>query len=246
MPMPVDPVETSHIGRLARTDAENAIGCSIFVQVLREARLYDHELTSPPACAGKSVRSFARRFSSLTERKDNCNAKAIGAGHAQLPPRQNPCSQPDHPACGRFRGAGRARQPFHDGHARTETSGCGRRCDASRHIPHSARHDVDGTGRLSAWNRGRQFRRRLRDGNHVQVGVSAGNKVAFWGSEAGALKAGNYPLDEFVYVLEGDLVTVDADGTRHEFHPGDALVIPKGWAGTWDMKTRFKKIIVNF
>jgi hypothetical protein len=34
--------------------------------------------------------------------------------------------------------------------------------------------------------------------------------------------------------------------TRHEFHPGDALVIPKGWVGTWDMKTRFKKIIVNF
>jgi uncharacterized cupin superfamily protein len=77
-------------------------------------------------------------------------------------------------------------------------------------------------------------------------GVFAGNKVAFWASEAGALKAGNYPLDEFVYVLEGDLVTVDADGTRHEFHPGDALIIPKGWAGIWDMKTRFKKIIVNF
>lgn len=76
--------------------------------------------------------------------------------------------------------------------------------------------------------------------------VFAGNKVAFWASEAGALKAGNYPLDEFVYILEGDLVTVDADGTRHEFHPGDALVIPKGWAGIWDMKTRFKKIIVNF
>ncbi len=77
-------------------------------------------------------------------------------------------------------------------------------------------------------------------------GVFAGNKVAFWASEAGALKAGNYPLDEFMYILEGDLVTVDADGTRHEFHPGDALVIPKGWAGIWDMKTRFKKIIVNF
>lgn len=77
-------------------------------------------------------------------------------------------------------------------------------------------------------------------------GAFAGNKVALWGSEAGALKARNYPLDEFVYVLEGDLVTVDADGARHEFHPGDAFVIPKGWAGTWDMKTRFKKIIVNF
>ena len=77
-------------------------------------------------------------------------------------------------------------------------------------------------------------------------GVFAGNKVAFWGSEAGVLKAGDFPLDEFVYVLEGDLVTVDVDGTRHEFHPGDAFVIPKGWVGTWDMKTRFKKIIVNF
>ena len=77
-------------------------------------------------------------------------------------------------------------------------------------------------------------------------GVFAGNKVAFWGSEAGVLKAGNFPLDEFVYVLEGDVATVDADGTRHEFHPGDAFVIPKGWVGTWDMKTRFKKIIVNF
>jgi len=76
--------------------------------------------------------------------------------------------------------------------------------------------------------------------------IFPGNKVAFWGSEAGVLKAGNYPLDEFVYVLEGDVATVDADGTRHEFHPGDAFVIPKGWVGIWDMKTRFKKIIVNF
>lgn len=73
-----------------------------------------------------------------------------------------------------------------------------------------------------------------------------GNKVALWGSEPGALKATDYPIDEFVYVLEGDVVTTDADGTRHEFHPGDSFVIPKGWVGTWDMKTRFKKIIVNF
>ena len=65
-------------------------------------------------------------------------------------------------------------------------------------------------------------------------------------SEPGALKAGNYPLDEFVYVLEGDVVNLDADGTRHEFHRGDALVIPKGWVGIRDMKTRFKTIIVNF
>jgi uncharacterized cupin superfamily protein len=76
--------------------------------------------------------------------------------------------------------------------------------------------------------------------------VTAGNKVALWESEPGGLQAFDYPLDEFVYVLEGHLVTTDADGTRREFHPGDAFVMPKGWAGTWDMKTRFKKLLVNF
>lgn len=77
-------------------------------------------------------------------------------------------------------------------------------------------------------------------------GVYAGNKVAFWESEAGALRANNYPQDEFVYVLEGTVVTTDADGSKHEFHAGDVFVLPKGWVGLWDMKTHFKKIIVNF
>jgi hypothetical protein len=77
-------------------------------------------------------------------------------------------------------------------------------------------------------------------------GVFAGNKVAFWESEAGALRSSGYPQDEFIYVLEGTVVTTDEDGTRHEFHAGDVFVLPKGWVGLWDMKTHFKKIIVNF
>jgi len=76
--------------------------------------------------------------------------------------------------------------------------------------------------------------------------VYTGNKVAFWESEPGILKAINYPMDEFIYVLEGHLVTTDTDGTRREFKAGDAFILPKGWAGTWDMKTRFKKLLVNF
>ena len=154
--------------------------------------------------------------------------------------------QPDHPAGGRLRSAGRARQPIHDGHARTETCGCGRRHGASGHISHSARQALTERAVYPPGIAVGSFDGAYAMATMYKSGVFAGNKVAFWGSEAGALKAGSYPLDEFVYVLEGDLVTVDADGTRHEFHPGDALVIPKGWAGTWDMKTRFKKIIVNF
>jgi uncharacterized cupin superfamily protein len=153
--------------------------------------------------------------------------------------------QPDHPAGGRLRGAGRARQPIHDGHAPKPAGAAGDTAhpgifripldraltERAVYPPGIAVGSFDGAYAMATM---------------YKSGVFAGNKVAFWGSEAGALKAGSYPLDEFVYVLEGDLVTVDADGTRHEFHPGDALVIPKGWAGTWDMKTRFKKIIVNF
>ncbi len=76
--------------------------------------------------------------------------------------------------------------------------------------------------------------------------IHAGNQVAFWESGAGALRSYKYPIDEFIHVLEGSVVTTELDGTKHEFHAGDTFVLPKGWAGLWDMKTRFKKIIVNF
>jgi uncharacterized cupin superfamily protein len=77
-------------------------------------------------------------------------------------------------------------------------------------------------------------------------GVHAGSRVAFWESEPGALRSYNFPKDEFIYVLEGSVVTTDADGTTHTFHAGDAFVLPKGWVGLWNMKTGFKKILVNF
>jgi uncharacterized cupin superfamily protein len=76
--------------------------------------------------------------------------------------------------------------------------------------------------------------------------VHTGDRVAFWESEVGGLRATNYPKDEFVYVLEGSVVTTDVSGTKHEFHAGDAFILPKGWVGVWDMKAHFKKIIVNF
>jgi uncharacterized cupin superfamily protein len=89
------------------------------------------------------------------------------------------------------------------------------------------------------------------DGAYIEAtvyksGVFAGNRVAFWESEAGALRSFSFPKDEFVYVLEGTVITTETDGTKHEFHPGDTFVLPKGWAGLWDMKTHFKKMIVNF
>jgi uncharacterized cupin superfamily protein len=68
--------------------------------------------------------------------------------------------------------------------------------------------------------------------------------VSLWESGPGVLRTSGYPHDEYCLVLSGDLVITNESGSRREFHPGDTFVIPKGWVGTWDMKTRFKKQFV--
>lgn len=70
--------------------------------------------------------------------------------------------------------------------------------------------------------------------------------AAIWESGPGVLKTDGYPNDEFCHVLEGELVITNASGSTKQFGPGDSFVIPKGWVGTWDMKTRFKKRFVAF
>jgi uncharacterized cupin superfamily protein len=85
-----------------------------------------------------------------------------------------------------------------------------------------------------------------REATVYKSGTYAGNRVAFWESKAGGLRSFNYPKDEFIYILEGGVVTTDANGTKREFHAGDAFVLPKGWVGLWEMNSHFKKIIVNF
>src|SRR5262245_16031818 len=38
-------------------------------------------------------------------------------------------------------------------------------------------------------------------------------------------------VDEFVYVLSGKLILTEPTGTRHEFLPGDSLVLPIEYTG---------------
>lgn len=70
--------------------------------------------------------------------------------------------------------------------------------------------------------------------------------VAIWESGPGVLQTDSYPNDEYVLVLEGDLAITNKSGKKEEFKAGDSFVIPKGWAGTWDMKTKFRKQFVAF
>jgi uncharacterized cupin superfamily protein len=50
--------------------------------------------------------------------------------------------------------------------------------------------------------------------------------------------------DEFVYVLSGKLILTEPNGASHEYHPGDSLVLPVGYAGTWEMQGNYREIAI--
>jgi uncharacterized cupin superfamily protein len=52
-------------------------------------------------------------------------------------------------------------------------------------------------------------------------------------------------VDEFVYVLSGKLILTEPDGTVHEFKPGDSLVLPVGYTGTWEMLGNYRELVVE-
>src|SRR5690606_17638460 len=56
----------------------------------------------------------------------------------------------------------------------------------------------------------------------------------------------NRPLDvdEFVYVLSGKLILTEQDGTVHEFTPGQSVVLPRGYDGTWEMQGNYREIAI--
>ena len=50
--------------------------------------------------------------------------------------------------------------------------------------------------------------------------------------------------DEFVYVLSGKLLLTDVNGKTQEFHPGQSVVVPAGYSGTWEMQGNYREIAV--
>jgi uncharacterized cupin superfamily protein len=51
-------------------------------------------------------------------------------------------------------------------------------------------------------------------------------------------------VDEFVTVLSGKLILTEPNGTAHEFLPGDSLVLPVGYTGTWEMQGDYRELVV--
>lgn len=51
-------------------------------------------------------------------------------------------------------------------------------------------------------------------------------------------------VDEFVYVLSGKLILTELSGKVHEYLPGDSLVLPVGYKGTWEMQGNYRELVV--
>lgn len=51
--------------------------------------------------------------------------------------------------------------------------------------------------------------------------------------------------DEFVYVLSGKLILTEPNGAVQEFRPGDSLVLPVGYTGTWEMQGDYRELAIT-
>jgi hypothetical protein len=77
----------------------------------------------------------------------------------------------------------------------------------------------------------------LFEGNGVQVGV--------WECTPGGWAIANRPDHETVRILSGRARLTDASGRSAELGPGDALTLPKGWSGRWDILETLRKFYVT-
>jgi len=59
------------------------------------------------------------------------------------------------------------------------------------------------------------------------------------------LQLTNWPVDEFVYLLEGTVELTDSKGIKRVYGPTDAFVMPKGFSGTWTQPSSVKYVAVT-
>jgi uncharacterized cupin superfamily protein len=62
-----------------------------------------------------------------------------------------------------------------------------------------------------------------------------------WECTPGVVAMADWPYDEFCILLSGRVVITPRAGDAQEYAQGDALVIPKGFTGTWDIRETVRK-----
>jgi uncharacterized cupin superfamily protein len=69
--------------------------------------------------------------------------------------------------------------------------------------------------------------------------------VVVYESEAAVIDVSYpFPYDEYVLVLEGEVILTSSSGESQRYGLGESFVVPKGWTGTWDMPVKYREKIV--
>ena len=86
------------------------------------------------------------------------------------------------------------------------------------------------------------------EANNLSIFVSSDNKVSVDISSYTqiTLKLTDWPVDEYMYFLEGQVEITDKDGSSRVYGPGDSIVMPRGFTGTWKQLSPIRKISVSY
>ena len=69
--------------------------------------------------------------------------------------------------------------------------------------------------------------------------------VVLYESEAAVIDVSYpFPYDEYVLVIEGEVILTSTSGDRQRYGVGESFVVPKGWMGTWDMPFKYRQMII--
>jgi len=60
------------------------------------------------------------------------------------------------------------------------------------------------------------------------------------------LELRDWPFEEFMYIIEGQVEITPKGGVPRIYGPGDAFVMPKGFNGTWKQLSSLKKMQVTY
>lgn len=62
-----------------------------------------------------------------------------------------------------------------------------------------------------------------------------------WQCSPGLVAMKDWPYDEFCVLLTGRVVITPEGGAAREYRAGDALVLPQGFTGTWEIRETVRK-----
>jgi len=60
------------------------------------------------------------------------------------------------------------------------------------------------------------------------------------------LELRNWPIDEVMYFVKGNVELTDASGKSQVYGPGDAIVIPRGFSGRWRQLNSIEMFTVTY